>query len=312
MSVSSFSEYESDDEFIVIPKDKDEELPCLLNGTKRRKPTLESYVAPANMRDTVYRCREFPKGIYIDRFGKAQPNDKRTGIFVENEHDDDEDDEEDDEDEDEDEEDAQRFITTSPTEENEDDEKELNNVWLSKFDEDYEEKPIKRRKVYEDYEEETQPKDDDDNWIQHMTDEQRQEYEETIRAVEKGHVRQKRLLQLTRALAQVQTFEEVMEPLVKLSPKYEVILKYKMDQNLFGSCQPYSNVKFKYELLSDAYIDVDNATMMWNEKAYKNMNDFVNDLKYAADHLDIHVAQEHLKKILPSDISDIICSKLIM
>lgn len=302
MSVSSFSDYESDEDFVIIPKDKNEELPYLLNGTKRRKPTLDTYVSPHNMRDTVYRCKEFPQGIYIDRFGKAQPDDERTGVFVEKENDEDGD-EEDDSDSDEDEE-AQRFITASPANDNNEDDEELNDIWLSKVDKDYEDtspRSVKRRKVEEDEESPV----NDDNWIEYMSEEQRQEYEKTIQAVEKGHNRQKRIQHLNRVLAQVQTFEELMEPLVK-SKKYAKLLKYKMDQDLFGSSKPYSTILFRLSYIRDAHMDIEAAQWVWKDKSYKKVDEFVKDLVLAVDHIDVTIVQDNLKESLPGDLVNIV------
>lgn len=54
-------------------------LPILLNGTKRRRKTLQSLFL--HLADTVYRCQEFPHGVYINRYGEVLPEDKRSGIY---------------------------------------------------------------------------------------------------------------------------------------------------------------------------------------------------------------------------------------
>lgn len=90
----------------------DEQLPALLAGTARRRKTVETYVAPPRLCETVQRCREFPSGVYIDRHGRMQPDDPRSGVYrwwsgpapaerpdPEDEDDDDEEEEEDDDDE---------------------------------------------------------------------------------------------------------------------------------------------------------------------------------------------------------------------
>jgi len=57
------------------------ELPILLNASRRRSVTLESFVAPPRLRNTVYRCREFPRGIYIDKLGKLRPEHEASGSY---------------------------------------------------------------------------------------------------------------------------------------------------------------------------------------------------------------------------------------
>ncbi len=56
-------------------------LPILLNSTSTRKKTLENYIAPENIRNTTYRSKDFPAGIWITPFGKLDPNDPRSGIY---------------------------------------------------------------------------------------------------------------------------------------------------------------------------------------------------------------------------------------
>lgn len=55
------------------------DLPKLLNSTRSRPVTLESYVAPPSLRNVVYECVEFPGGVFIDKYGKIQPDHLRPG-----------------------------------------------------------------------------------------------------------------------------------------------------------------------------------------------------------------------------------------
>ena len=55
-------------------EDEQENLPTLLNSTRHRKKTIENYIAPVHMRETVYRCKEFPNGVYINRQGIVIPD----------------------------------------------------------------------------------------------------------------------------------------------------------------------------------------------------------------------------------------------
>jgi hypothetical protein len=65
----------------IIIQQSNEKLPILLNSSSRRKKTIETYIAPIQLRNTVYRCREFPKGVYINSFGEVCPNDSRSGVY---------------------------------------------------------------------------------------------------------------------------------------------------------------------------------------------------------------------------------------
>lgn len=47
------------------------DLITLFNSTRRRKVTKDNYIAPAYMRDKVIYCREYPKGVYINRSGRV-------------------------------------------------------------------------------------------------------------------------------------------------------------------------------------------------------------------------------------------------
>lgn len=74
---------ESDDNGVVYVSSDDDEtkLPTLLGGSSRRPRTLETYRAPVEMRNSVYRCKEFPAGVYINNYGELCPSDSRSGIF---------------------------------------------------------------------------------------------------------------------------------------------------------------------------------------------------------------------------------------
>jgi len=88
-SVSSYSEYSDEDESVeegrpatvwLSPSEYNvADLPSLLNSTAKRKKTLESLFP--TLADRVYRCKEFPGGVYINEFGEACPDDERTGIY---------------------------------------------------------------------------------------------------------------------------------------------------------------------------------------------------------------------------------------
>lgn len=62
-------------------RESGEPLLSLYNSTSRRKKTIDNYVAPVELRDTVVRRKEYPNGVYIDKLGKVCPNDKRSGIY---------------------------------------------------------------------------------------------------------------------------------------------------------------------------------------------------------------------------------------
>jgi hypothetical protein len=69
-------------QIIWLPEeDQEDQLPSLLNNSARRKKTWETFVAHRNLHDHVVRCKEFPHGVYIDRFGKAQPQDARSHLY---------------------------------------------------------------------------------------------------------------------------------------------------------------------------------------------------------------------------------------
>lgn len=56
-----------------------EDLPFLLTGSSRRKKTMDSLFP--HLSNKLYRCREFPGGIYINQYGELCPNDPRSGLY---------------------------------------------------------------------------------------------------------------------------------------------------------------------------------------------------------------------------------------
>lgn len=66
----------------VIWLDADEyhvELPQLFNSSRRRKKDI-SNVYP-HLAAQVYRCKEFPEGVYISEEGEVLPDDPRSGLY---------------------------------------------------------------------------------------------------------------------------------------------------------------------------------------------------------------------------------------
>jgi len=57
----------------------EELLPYLFNSSSRRKKDMNSLFP--HLSNQIYRCREFPHGIYINEYGELCPQDQRTGIF---------------------------------------------------------------------------------------------------------------------------------------------------------------------------------------------------------------------------------------
>jgi hypothetical protein len=84
--------HSDEDGVIYLSSDEDDELPLLLGGSSSRRKTIETYVAPAHLRDTIYRCREYPRGVYINRYGEVCPNDARSGRYQKRPRDEDEED----------------------------------------------------------------------------------------------------------------------------------------------------------------------------------------------------------------------------
>jgi hypothetical protein len=81
-TVSSEDEEEIEHDIHTIwLEGEDECLPVLLNSTSRRKKTIDNYIAPEHLRKSIYRCKEFPGGVYINRYGEICPEDRRSGIY---------------------------------------------------------------------------------------------------------------------------------------------------------------------------------------------------------------------------------------
>ena len=55
----------------------DEELPSIFKGTRSRPGG--NYVAPIQLHNTVFRCLEYPNGVFIDSQGRPDPNHRLTG-----------------------------------------------------------------------------------------------------------------------------------------------------------------------------------------------------------------------------------------
>lgn len=56
-------------------------LPILFNSTRRRQVTAATFRAAPQLRGTVYQCREYPNGVYIDDHGCVQPHHKYSGTI---------------------------------------------------------------------------------------------------------------------------------------------------------------------------------------------------------------------------------------
>ena len=65
--------------FLTAEEYDDPELPYLLGSSSRRKKSLDSLFM--HLKDQIYRCKEFPGGVYINEFGEVCPNDAKSGIF---------------------------------------------------------------------------------------------------------------------------------------------------------------------------------------------------------------------------------------
>jgi hypothetical protein len=57
----------------------EDDLPSLLNSSSRRKKTIHD-LFPL-LADRVYRCKEYPGGVYINQYGEVCPDNKRSGIY---------------------------------------------------------------------------------------------------------------------------------------------------------------------------------------------------------------------------------------
>ena len=75
------SQDEEDSDVVSIDSEENECLPVLFNGSSRRPKTIDNYIAPDKLRNCVYRCQEFPHGVYINVYGEVCPDDRRSGIY---------------------------------------------------------------------------------------------------------------------------------------------------------------------------------------------------------------------------------------
>lgn len=57
----------------------DAPLPSLLGSSSRRRKTLDSLFP--HLSDRVYRCQEFPHGVYINEYGEVCPDSPQSGIY---------------------------------------------------------------------------------------------------------------------------------------------------------------------------------------------------------------------------------------
>lgn len=55
------------------------ELPVLFNSTRRRKK--DKYSLYPQLANKIYRCKEYPHGIYINAYGELREDDPRTGMY---------------------------------------------------------------------------------------------------------------------------------------------------------------------------------------------------------------------------------------
>ena len=81
--LSEFDEDNDNVSEVECSEDENEQLPSMA-GTKSRPRTVETFVAPEHHRNRVMQYVEFRRGVWVDAFGKIQPQDKRSGIFVSN------------------------------------------------------------------------------------------------------------------------------------------------------------------------------------------------------------------------------------
>lgn len=68
----NYVHYLSSQEFYV-------ELPVLFNSTRRRKK--DKYSLYPQLANKIYRCKEYPHGIYINSYGELREDDPRTGMY---------------------------------------------------------------------------------------------------------------------------------------------------------------------------------------------------------------------------------------
>lgn len=63
----------------LTPSEYDSSLPALFNSSSRRTKDINSLFS--HLSDRIYRCKEFPGGIYINEDGQLCPDDERSGIY---------------------------------------------------------------------------------------------------------------------------------------------------------------------------------------------------------------------------------------
>lgn len=73
---------EREDIIWLTPEEFDiKQLTYLFGGSSKRRKDANSLFP--HLKDRIYRCREFPNGIYINKFGELCPQDSRSGVYQE-------------------------------------------------------------------------------------------------------------------------------------------------------------------------------------------------------------------------------------
>jgi len=73
---------EREDIIWLTPEEFDiKQLTYLFGGSSKRRKDEHSLFP--HLKDRIYRCREFPHGIYINKFGELCPKDSRSGVYQE-------------------------------------------------------------------------------------------------------------------------------------------------------------------------------------------------------------------------------------
>lgn len=73
---------EREDIIWLTPEEFDvQQLTYLFGGSSKRRKDQNSLFP--HLKDRIYRCREYPNGIYINKFGELCPNDQRSGVYQE-------------------------------------------------------------------------------------------------------------------------------------------------------------------------------------------------------------------------------------
>jgi hypothetical protein len=83
LMISSDDEEYGEHENVLIGKSEvvSSDLPLLFNSSSRRKKTIDNYIAPISLRNNVYMCKEFPQGVFINKYGEVCPEDPRSNVY---------------------------------------------------------------------------------------------------------------------------------------------------------------------------------------------------------------------------------------